>query len=111
MRLGFSLLAPPAKYFKGVFELKTTKHVEAVQMEDVTVSLETPNCDMKWPHCDGRAVAAIRVHGCAFNFACQSCMGQMQCRVTTNFERFKTAKCARCGLHFTHENYYKIITL
>lgn len=91
--------------------MKTTKNFESLSIEGIPVSLETPQCDLKWAHCQGVAVSAIRVHGCAFHFACGSCEEQMRHRVTDGFKRFGDAKCKRCGVDFSHENYYKIFPL
>lgn len=79
--------------------------------EDLSVNLETPQCELRWDGCDDTAVAGIRIHGCAFYYACQHCKDAILQRIGGNFYALRNRKCKSCGLRFMKKDYFQVIPL
>lgn len=74
------------------------------------VSLETPKCELALEGCQVEVARGVRVHGCKFHFACESCARRFARRVHYGFRNFKDMRCSQCKMRFARNgNYYEII--
>lgn len=79
---------------------------------DWGVDLESPECELNFETCDIICTHGVRVHGCAFHFACHRCAHLFVKRVKGGFEDFTTMRCMKCKTGFTNtKRYYQIVKL
>lgn len=79
--------------------------------DDWAIHLGIPACDLGWEGCTGTATVGVRVHGCAFYYACDSCHRHVLGNIAESFRRFETLCCGRCGIEFTETDYSNAIDL
>lgn len=78
---------------------------------DWAVELNRPKCELDLPECDGAATHAIRVHGCAFHYACDHCRVVFRRRVRLADKNFEKLTCKECRKRFDRSDYYQIVKL
>jgi hypothetical protein len=79
--------------------------------QDWSVELEIPKCELGIDGCTGEPTHGVRVHDCAFHFACQSCVQSFGNRVKDSFKEYPRMRCSQCLANFRRDRYYRIVKL
>lgn len=78
---------------------------------DMSVTLNTPQCDLNYSGCTTSATTAYRVHDCAFYYSCDNCSGQMMETMIRSFHKFEDMYCKRCNRKYGIQGYVEVIPL
>lgn len=86
--------------------------VEVVQITpELSIELELPVCELQLDRCSGTPTHGVRVHGCAFHYACPECATTFRQRVSGSYKSFDKMRCTNCHISYNKSTYYKIVRL
>jgi hypothetical protein len=79
--------------------------------EELTVDLQTPQCDLEYDKCTGVAEVFYDVHGCAQYYACGYCDRVLAATMLHSFIKYEKLECKVCGKMVSLPGYVKIVKL
>lgn len=78
---------------------------------DLEIELEIPGCELSMTDCTGVSSFGIRVHSCAFHFACESCARNFRKNVRGGYQKFSRMRCTKCHIAYSKNRYYQVVEL
>lgn len=78
---------------------------------DWEIELEIPECELGMADCTKVSEFGIRVHSCAFHFACENCARNFRNNIRTGFHKFKRMRCKKCHIGYSKNRYYQVVEL
>ena len=89
--------------------------MQLLEVLDITpdwrVELRLPQCELSLEGCASTPDCGIRVHGCAFHFACSNCAKAFRKRVSSGYKEFDKMRCTNCHIGYDKKTYFRIVKL